>query len=260
MVIVRPSSFACNSPGGSRRWPTGVTSLDAAIAGGFAYGRMHEFYAAEAGDAAAAAGFVAALAISMDSDERPTVLWLRAQRDMARIGGLQATGWTELGGQSDSCLFGLAPDETTLLRTAVDGMRSAALSTVIVEGWGRMNKLDLTASRRLTLAAEKSGVPLFLLRIDAEPSPSAAQTRWQIAAAPSRELPGKAPGAPVFAVELLRQRSGPAGLAWELEWNRDQRMFREAALSGAVVPVPACGAAADTRAGTLRPITVRNAA
>lgn len=258
MRIAQPSSRVCESPGGPRRWPIGVASLDAALAGGFAYGRMHEFYAAEVGDAAAAAGFVAALAITMDTE--PAVLWLRRQRDAACAGGLQASGWIELGGRPDRCLFGFAPDETTLLRTAVDALRSAALGAVIVEGWGRMSMLDLTASRRLTLAAEKSGVPLFLLRIDAEPAPSAAQTRWQIAAAPSRELPGKAPGAPVFAIELLRQRSGPAGLAWQVEWNRDQRMFREAALSGAVVPVPAGGAAADARTGSLRPAAIRNAA
>jgi protein ImuA len=110
-----------------------------------------------------------------------------------------------------------------------------------------------TANRRLALATEKSGVSLFLLRIDAMPVPSAAETRWQVAAAPSRALPGQAPGLPTFDITLLRQRSGPSGLDWRLEWDRDQRKFREAAVSGAVVPVPARGPAADGAAGSLSP-------
>lgn len=87
--------------------------------------------------------------------------------------------------------------------------------------------------------AERSGAPLVLLRIDATPKPSAAQTRWQVASAPSRTLPGNAPGLTTFYVTLLRQRAGPCGLVWRLEWDRDHRIFREAPLSGGVVPVPA---------------------
>lgn len=234
------------------RWASGVASLDAALGGGFAYGRVHEIYSAEANDAASAAGFAAVLASSMGESRSRTVLWLRMRRDEGRVGVIQANGWAELGGRPESCLFGLVANETALLRAAVDGLRCDALGAVVVEGWGRMAMLDLTASRRLVLAAERSGVPLFLLRLDAAPSPSAAQTRWQVSAAPSQALPGNAPGLPAFTLELLRQRSGQEGLDWRLEWDRDRHMFREAALPGAMVPVPAGGAAADTRAGTLR--------
>lgn len=254
---------ATSVPAAPRRWASGIASLDAALAGGFALGRVHEIFAAETGDTAAAAGFAAALAtvmIAATGDEAGEVLWLRRRSDATRAGVLQASGWAELGGRPERCLIGLVPDATALLRAAADALRSGAPGAVVVEGWGRMAELDLTASRRLALAAEKSDVPLLLVRIDAEPAPSAAQTRWQVSAAPSRALPGKAPGAPVFAIELLRQRSGPAGLNWRLEWDRDRCMFREAALSGAVVPVPAGGAAADARTGALRPIVARNAA
>ncbi|WP_338468407.1 hypothetical protein RXV95_07625 [Novosphingobium sp. ZN18A2] len=260
MRVAQAPFHKCESQIAESRWPSGAASLDAALAGGFACGRVHEVYAAEADDAAAAAGFVAALASGMSEDRRRPLLWLRTRRDAGRTGTLQANGWAELGGRPERCLFGLVADEKMLLRAAVDALRSAAPGAVVIEGWGKMSGLDLTASRRLVLAAEKSGVPLFVLRIDACPSSSAAQTRWQVSAAPSRALPGHAPGRPVFAIELLRQRSGPAGLAWKLEWNRDQRMFREASLSGAVVPVPAGGAAADSRAGTIRPVIGRRAA
>lgn len=233
------------------RWASGVASLDAALAGGLAYGRVHEVYAAEAEDAPAAAGFVAAVATGM-ADARRTIMWLRAARLAGRDMVLQANGWAEMGGVPDSMLLLHPPEEQALLWAAAEAARCTALGAVIVEGWGRMPLLDLTASRRLALAVEKSGVPLFLLRIDATPIPSAAFTRWQVASAPSRALPGNAPGNAAIALDLLRQKSGPCGLHWQLEWDRDQRQFRDAALSGAVVSVPFRGSAADAGARPLR--------
>ena len=207
-------------PLGASRRPFGIASLDAALGGGLARGRVHEVYAAEGDDLASAAGFAVGVATGM-TDPGRAVLWLRAQRAMRAGGVIQANGWAELGGAPGDGLLGVAPDAMSLLRAAVDTLRCAALGAVIVEAWGSMRELDLTASRRLVLAAEKSGVPLLLLRHDAAPVPSAAQTRWQVAAAPSRALPGHAPGGPTFHVTLLRQRSGPCGLDWRLEWDRD---------------------------------------
>ncbi|MDX2211395.1 MAG: hypothetical protein SFV20_13685 [Sphingopyxis sp.] len=230
------------------RWASGVTTLDAALGGGLAHGHVHEIYAAERGDAASAAGFALAVAAGMAGEDR-ALLWLRARRDIAAAGIVQAQGWRELGALPENTLVAIVHDTIALLRAAADALRSAAPGAVVVEGWGRMRELDLTASRRLVLAAEKSGVPLILLRIDAAPMPSAAQTRWQVAAAPSRALPGQAPGLPAFDLELLRQKAGPSGLSWRLEWDRDQRQFRDAALSGAVV-----------RPSVHRPVADRNAA
>jgi protein ImuA len=246
----------------ARLWPSGIASLDAALAGGLAYGRVHEVYAAEADDASAAAGFVVALATGMgttgmeaiEGDGARTALWLRSERCVRRGGILNASGWAEMGAAPEQYLFGVVADAQMLLRAAVDALRSSALAAVVVESWGRMAELDLTASRRLALAAEKSGVPLFLLRIDAAPIASAAQTRWQVASAPSHALPGHAPGWATFDIELLRQRSGPSGLRWRLEWDRDQHIFRDAAISGAVVPVPFRRPTAETGTGSLRQV------
>ena len=225
----------------------GVAALDG-LTGGLARARVHEVYAAEVEDAAATGGFAMALAAVLSNRQRP-VLWLRS-RHAARLGGVaQANGWAELGGMPGNGLVGVLPDAMALLRAAVEGLRCPALGAVLVEGWGAMRELDLTASRRLSLTAEKSGVPLLLLRIDAAPVPSAAQTRWQVAAAPSVELPGNAPGQPCFDVTLLRQRSGPSGQSWRLEWDRDRCQFREAPLSGAVVSIPADRPAAQRTDG-----------
>lgn len=227
------------------RHPFGIVSLDAALGGGLARGRIHEVYATEGDDLASAAGFIMGVAMGM-AHPGGMLLWLRVQRSTRQGGVVQARGWAELGGSPGLGLVGLVPDAKALLRAGVDALRCAALGAVIVEGWGAMRELDLTASRRLALAAEKSGVPLLLLRQDATPVPSAAQTRWQVAAAPSSALPGNAPGGPTFDVTLLRQRSGPCSLGWRLEWDRDRHMFREAVLSGAVVSPPAHRPTADT--------------
>ena len=45
-------------------------------------------------------------------------------------------------------------------------------------------------------------------------APSAAETRWSVSAAASREREANAPGAPAFDLELLRWRAGPAGASF----------------------------------------------
>lgn len=249
-----PQHASFNPQRGLRRWASGVGSLDTALAGGLAYGCVHEFYAAQREDASATAGFALALLAAMagGEEERRATLWLCSRRAVRQSGVVQANGSADLGVRPETCLFAMIADTKELLKAAVDGLRSRALDVIVVETQGSLPDLDLTASRRLALAAEKSGTTLFLLCSGADPVPSATETRWRVAAAPSRALPANAPGAPVFDIELLRQRSGPCGLSWRLEWNRDQRIFTEAD-AGALVSVPARGSPAAAGAGPVRP-------
>ncbi len=249
--LMPPSSIVAGPCEPVFRWETGAAILDDAIGGGFAIGRVHEVFAARAEDSPACAGFVLALAIRNAGHSKP-VVWLRSERAV-RGGVIQGAGWAELGGAPEACLFVLAEDAKALLRAGVDALRCGGLGAVVIEGWGRMPELDLTASRRLSLAAEKSEVPLLMLRVDAEPVPSAAETRWQVSAAPSQALPGNAPGAPCFDIELLRCRSRPAGQSWRLEWDRDRKSFRDTAVSGSMVSLPLRRQAAQTGNGPLRP-------
>lgn len=229
------------------RFSTGHEGFDAAFGGGMARGRVHELFALEADDAAGAAGFAAMLALRAGNAEAP-LLWLRTDEAERRSGRLYAPGLAELGGDPDALIVGQAPDPVALLRGAADAVRCAGLPALIVECWGKCPALDLTASRRLSLAAEGTGTTVILLRADAEPSPSAAETRWAVRAAGSNGLEADAPGPPLFEIELLRRRAGPAGMRWRMEWDRDRCTFREPALSGDLVPLPSRGPASAAAA------------
>ncbi len=155
---------------------------------------------------------------------------------------MHGPGLADLGLDPARLILGVLPDAKALLRAGVDALRCSALGAVILELGGNPALLNLTSSRRLALAAEASGVTPLLLRVRAaRPSPSAAQTRWQVSSAPSAPLAADAPGHPALTLGLLRQRGGPAGLDWNVEWDRDAVCFRPAALPGARLPLSGSG-------------------
>ncbi|RIA43730.1 protein ImuA [Hephaestia caeni] len=219
----------------------GVPAIEAALGGGLARGRLHEIFAATPGDVAAAAGFAAMLAARL-GDTAP-IVWLR-QDEAERTAHLHAPGLAELGIDPARLVLGVAADPLMLLRVAAEIVRCDEVGVAVIESWRQPRPLDLTASRRLAVAAEASGVTALMLRVDAAPAPSAAHTRWQVAAAPSQPLEAKAPGFPALDLTLLRQRGGVAGQHWRVEWDRDARGFAEAPLSGVMVPLAEHGSAA----------------
>ena len=232
------------APNKALHFATGHEAVDAWLGGGLARGRLHEVMAEDAGDSGALSGFAAMLAARARAGK--PLLWLRTEAAEQRGGRLYATGLGELGLNGGEVLLGLVADDTALLKAANDSARCAGIGALVVEAWGDPRPLDLTATRRLMLAAEASGVTVLLVRAAARESPSVAETRWRVSPAPSVALAddttGGAPGHPVFDLELLRRRAGPAGQRWRVEWNRDRQCFQPphaAALPGAVLPVVA---------------------
>jgi protein ImuA len=219
----------------------GVRSLDQALGGGLQRGRLHELYPADKEGAASAAGFAAMLAVRLGGP----VMWLRSERSHSTAGALYAPGLREIGLDPAQLLVAVLPDTRAVLRAAGDVVRCPEVGATIVELWGRAPELGLTESRRLALAAEASRNTVLMLRPDAEPRPSAAQTRWSVKPAVSTPLDANAPGYPAMVLELLRQRGRPDGGTWCVEWDREENIFREqriaAPLSGAVVPVSGVG-------------------
>ncbi|WP_267378265.1 MULTISPECIES: hypothetical protein [unclassified Sphingomonas] len=216
--------------------------MDAWLAGGLHPAQLHEIHAAEANDGAAVAGFAVALALAAGATP---LLWLRTRAAERQSGRLHATGLFEMGLSPHALVLAVVEDEAALLRAAADGARCAGLGTLLVEAWGPAPGLDLTATRRLMLAAEASGVAVLVLRVGAGGGASAAASRWSVSASPSAALEADAPGRPAFDVECVRRRGGPAGQRWCVEWNRDDRCFDPAPLSGARLPLAPRGAAAQ---------------
>lgn len=215
--------------------PLGHGGIDAALGGGLERGRLHEVFAEEE-EAGSGAGLTALLGLLL-AVGRP-ILWLRCEAAERKTGRLRAGGLGELGLDPAALLLGIVPDEPALLRAAAEASRCAGLGALLVECWGPMRCFDLTASRRLMLAAEASGVTVLVLRIAATLQPSAADTRWRVAAAPSIALEADAPGAPMFDLELLRRRAGPPAGPWRVEWNRDQTCFAEPDFVREGAPLP----------------------
>lgn len=198
---------------GGRVLSLGVPELDGALPdGGLPLGCLHEVAGHElAGEApGAATAFAAALLARLTGREGAAgpAVWIVRGRDL-HAPGLAA--------------YGLLPDRLIAVRAARDAdalwameeaLRCRRLSAVL----GEVGTLDLTASRRLQLAAEAGGVTGVLLRTGrAASGASAAVTRWRIVAAPSvPDEPGV--GAARWRAELLRCRGGRPG-SWLLEWR-----------------------------------------
>jgi len=128
---------------------------------------------------------------------------------------------------------GLDPARLVLVRARRDeeilwaveeGLRAgpaAGLAAVV----GEIGHLPMVAGRRLQLAAERSGITALILRrwrsadeaATERDQPSAALTRWRVAALPSTDIadePGI--GRPRWRVALLRVRGGEPGI-WDVE-------------------------------------------
>ena len=203
----------------------GHAEADAALQGGLALGAMHEVFADVGRQSAAATGFVAGLA-GRASARRPLV-WVRQDFSEIESGALSLSGWAELGLDSRTVVTVRAADADTALRIAADALACDALGAVVLEVWGEVRQLDLVASRKLTLAAQASGVTGLLLRMAAEPQPSTAETRWIVRAAHSPPT-WSVWGAPVFDAQLVRNRHGPVG-RWIMEWKCDECLFEKPA-------------------------------
>ncbi|MEZ5679703.1 MAG: hypothetical protein R3E14_00195 [Erythrobacter sp.] len=204
----------------SARWRPGL----AATAGA----KLHNEVFASSQEGAGAA---VALALALDdwrnvprgegqeAEDRRAILWVQT-REAARLCGrpYRAGLSQDVAGR---LIHVLADKPEDALFALEEGLRCRHLAFVIGELSGNPRALDFTASRRLTLASEKHGVPLFLVRLDAQRDLSSARMRWEVSSAPStptRWNP-QAPGASAWRAELFRARSHAPG-EWLLHEER----------------------------------------
>jgi protein ImuA len=156
-------------------------------------------------DEAAATLFVAGIAARLaTAAPGARVLWVVSRFD------LYAPGLEQAGLPPGRLLFAEGREDKDVLALMEDGLRHGALAAVI----GEVRRADMTASRRLQLAADAGRTPALLSRrwrrqgICPLSELSAATTRWRIACAPSARLPAPGVGRACWMVELVRQRGG----------------------------------------------------
>jgi protein ImuA len=188
--------------------PFGRPEIDDALPWqGLPLAALHEVENAGAGDEDGAAATFLAGILARLAPARP-VLWCLQRPD------LHAPGLALAGLDARRLVLLRAPNERDILWAMEEGLRSRALAAVV----GEVEALSMSASRRLQLAAESTGVTGFVLHRNAgHTAASAAVTRWRVAAMPSAPVAGEPGiGQPRWRVELLRCRGGmPA--TWEME-------------------------------------------
>ena len=209
--------------------PLDVPEIDAMLPdGGLACGALHEIVPGDVAHDGAALGFTAAMLGRFAKARRGQILWIHRN-----AGASTAPPYAPaLAAFVDPARVILACCRRVedALWTMEEGLRCAALAAVV----GEIDRVELAATRRLQLAAEKSGVPALLLRVADKKSTaiSASVTRWRVTSAPSRSRLG-ADGESLddigglrWRLDLLRNRFGdPARTetpSWLVEWTNEK--------------------------------------
>ena len=195
------AGLTTRAPDAAAAAPIPVFADHSLIGAGLVRGALHEVCAASPGSGVAFAAILLARCGGQ-------VLWIATEQE------------TNLVWPPGLLPFGLAPDKLILARAArwpealwamEEALRCPALGgAVLMAGAGQ--GLDLTATRRLHLAAEAGGVFGLLLRPDGAAGASAARTRWHIA-------PLASDAAPRWRLTLLRQRGGAPAGPWNVTFN-----------------------------------------
>ena len=209
-VLERAGGFRAKT--GQAVLPFGINALDCLWPeGGLPRGALHEVAGADKtpNSFAAATGFAAAIAGRLGA----TVLWCGRGRD------LYGPGLAAVGLDAKRLIVAEARNDKDMLAAMEEGLRQGVLGAVV----GEVERMDLTASRRLQLAAEKTGCMTLVLRRPGkhpqESVPITAASRWRIGCVPSsdgRQDFHQLPPRTRWRLDLLRSRFGGHG-SWIVE-------------------------------------------
>jgi protein ImuA len=201
----------------------GVPALHRHLPGpGLACGVLHEVIAATQEEAPAALGFLLALTSLALQTKPGLAVLVAAQRAFDQWGGLYGHGLDRLGVDPSRLVLVAARTDKEALWAIEETLRSRVRPAMVSGALARCP--DLTASRRLNLAATALGSPLTLACAEKGSGGSAAATRWCIGTLPaSRDRFGTFLN-PRWSVSLERCRHGRPG-KWFVEWNHVAHRF-----------------------------------
>ena len=183
------------------RLPLGIDSLDRALAGGLALGRVHLLSGAMQTHGAVSGFTIALLCMLQDylSVKKPTsniqsinytnqdtspIIWCPASQ-RGGAGMLYGHGLAAAGLDPARLLIVDTPSPSRRLAALDDILRTEGLTAVVIEYDGLQKSVDywMRLARRAQLAAEQSGTTAFLL--GAPITASGFETAWQIKPAPN---------------------------------------------------------------------------
>jgi protein ImuA len=220
-------------------------SFDSALSGGLSDDALHEITPATPADGAAAMGFALALAARFLSQRPASALVISEGFAAEESGALYGPGLVAHGLPLSRLVFVRAPDAALAFWAIEEALKCGAPGVVVGEIWS-LKGYSLAASRRLLLAARKGKTPALLILASAygqaERLSSAAETRFEIAAAPSATIPATAgpdlPGPFACGARLVKSRlarAGPEapsqaldpGRVIRLEWRNQDMTFED---------------------------------
>jgi len=202
----------------------GIAAIDTTLGGGLGCATIHDLSAAPV-HLGAAAGFALALAaLARETDKQ--ALWIATDFGFLETGALYGPGLDQFGLATERLLVARVARPVDALFAMEEALKCRALATVVAEF---AEAPDLTATRRLSLAARDGGGIGLVLRHKLSGAPSAARTRWQIAPAPSVPDEFGGLGRTAFSLSLTRNRRGPCG-TWTLTWDHHDHAFQALSL------------------------------
>ncbi len=209
-------------------------AMDRRLPGGHGLPRaaVHEVLAAEPG---AATGFCALVLARAGG----TVLWIAAEPDA------WPPGLARFGLSPADLVLVQAPRPVDGLWAMEEGLRCPAVAGALLV----LRDLDLTAARRLQLAAEAGGAIGLLLRPDTEEAgASAVLTRWRIGALAGTGRAAHDLGDPRWRLDLLRCRGGRPE-SWRVVWRGEAQQLEldNGGAEAEQAPWPAARAARGAR-------------
>jgi len=181
-------------------------------------------------------------------------VWIQPDFAAAEAGFLYGPGLDLIGLPMERLVVLRVPRPRDALWAMEEALKCRAVGAVVAELAGE--EADLTAMRRLALAAREGGGLGLILHQDCPSQPSTAMTRWEVASARGAPPPPYPPphagegrgawlGPTTFALSLVKNRRGRIG-QWRLSWDHHERAFA-AALSIPLAPAACDGSPAPSR-------------
>ena len=167
---------------------------------------------------AADAGAIGVVLAELGQSDQP-IVWVQDHAAQREAGQLYASGLRALH-ITQPVLRVTVSHPRDVLWTMEEAAACAGLSAVIGEVHGAPSVLDFTATKRLAMRAEASGIPLYLIRSGDPGVLSAARMRWRVGSLPSRPNPHdpQSPGFAQWDLDLFRARGRAPG-RWVAQYD-----------------------------------------